>query len=429
MKIFFIIFINFFVYSFLFGEENLKYFVKKAIENNLELDAQRKNLESAKQDRNISRSEFLPNITISGNQTSTVSSNQTNQSGSSIADTNLDSENKTISLEQILFSGFKGLNTFKKSELETQKAKLELKNVEQKTILDTVIAYFDYIYKSKNEKFNISNVSLFERQFESDSARLQKGEITLTDLAQSESSLAAANANLIKAKTELLTSKSNFERVTREKTPVFENLNEKVIIDLPSTLQSSIESSNLNNLSLLISKLDYEIAVKDLNIERSRLSPTASIKVSKSENQEFSSTIDEKDEETVKATITWPIIKGGENISTIKKSSFEKERAKLLFQDTKNKMNLETSNLWSNYQSSKSVLKATKVQLKAAEIANEGITLEYDSGISRSTLEVIQSRSLLLEARISNAKAERDYIVSQFRLAKQIGALSFESIK
>ena len=429
MKIFFIILINFFVYSFLYGQDNIRYFVKKAIENNLELDAQRKNLESAKQDRNISRSEFLPNITISGNQTSTVSSNQTNQSGSSVADTNLDSENKTISLEQTLFSGFKGLNTFKKSELETQKAKLELKQVEQKTILDTVIAYYDYIYKSKNEKFNISNLSLFERQFESDSARLQKGEITLTDLAQSESSLAAANANLIKAKTELLTSKTNFERVTREKAPIFENLNEKVVIELPATLLSSIESSNLNNLNLLISKLDYEIAIKDLNIERSRLSPTASIKVSKSENQEFSSSIDEKDEETVKATITWPIIKGGENISSIKKSSFEKERAKLLFQDTKNKMNLETSNLWSNYQSSKSVLEATKVQLKAAEIANEGITLEYDSGISRSTLEVIQSRSLLLEARISNAKAERDYIVSQFRLVKHIGSLSYKSFK
>ena len=59
----------------------------------------------------------------------------------------------------------------------------------------------------KNEKFNLSNVNLFERQVESDNARLQKGEITLTDLAQSESSLAGANASLIKAKTELLTSK------------------------------------------------------------------------------------------------------------------------------------------------------------------------------------------------------------------------------
>ena len=251
----------------------------------------------------------------------------------------------------------------------------------------------------------------------------------MTDLAQSESSLAGANANLIKAKTELLSSSTNFERVTGEKTPKIENLNEKIIIDLPNSLNSSLELSNLNNISLLVSKLDYEIAIKELNIERARLSPSASIKVSKSESKDFSSTIDEKDDETVKATITWPIIKGGENISSIKKSSIKKERAKLLLQDAKNKISIETSNFWSKYQSSKSVLTARSSQLKAAEIANEGITLEYDSGNTRTTLEVIQSRSLLLDARIAFAKAERDFIVSQFELAKQVGTLSKQFIK
>ena len=84
-----------------------------------------------------------------------------------------------------------------------------------------------------------------------------------------------------------------------------------------------------------------------------------------------------------------------------------------------------TSNSWSKYQSSESVLRATKSQLKAAEIANEGITLEYDSGNTRTTFEVIQSRSLLLDARIaSNAKAERDFIISKFELAFQLGDLS-----
>ena len=95
----------------------------------------------------------------------------------------------------------------------------------------------------------------------------------------------------------------------------------------------------------------------------------------------------------------------------------------------KNKVATDTSNFWSKYQSSKSVLLATKLQLKAAEIANEGITLEYDSGNTRTTLEVIQSRSLLLDARIAFAKAERDFIVSQFELAKQTGSLSINSIK
>ena len=428
MKNIFSIITIFLLVSSALKAEDLKFYIKKAFENNLVLNAERKNLESAKQSKNISRSEFLPSITISGNQTSTTSTNKTDKNGSSLPDSSSNSENKKIAIEQKIFSGFKGFNTFKKTELETKKANLELRKVEQQTILDTAKAFYDLIYKFKNEKFNLSNVNLFERQVESDSARLQKGEITLTDLAQSESSLAGANADLIKAKTEFLSSKTNFERVTREKIPNFDNLKEMVVLELPKSLNSSLEISNENNTNFLISKLDYEISLRELNIERSRLSPSASIEVSKSENDDFSSTIDDKDDETVKATITWPLIKGGENISSIKKSSFDKQRAQLLLQDTKNKVSTETSNAWSKYQSSKSVLEATSAQLKAAEIANEGITLEYDSGSKRTTLEVIQSRSLLLEARIAFAKAERDFMVSQFELAEQTGTLSLKSI-
>ena len=420
--------LSFFLNFSVFAEAELKFFINKALENNLQLNAERKNLEAIKQNKNISRSEFLPSVTLSGDQTSTTSTNRTNQSGASLSDTNSDSENKTISVEQKLFSGFKGINTFKKSDLEIQVANLNLKETEQQTILNTAEAFFDLIYKTKNREFNNLNVSLFERQVEFDSVRLQKGEITLTDLAQSESSLAGAKANLIKAETELFSSKTNFERVTGEKIPALKASKRKVILNLPTSLANSIEITKQNNLDLLIAKLNYEIAEKNLNIEKARLSPSASIKVSKSENKDFSSSIDENENESVQATITWPIIKGGENISSIKKSSFDKERVKLILIDTKNKIYTETSNYWSIYQSSKSVLEATRAQLKAAEIANEGITSEYDSGNTRSTLEVIQSRSLLLDARIAFAKAERNFMVSQFELSKQIGILSQKTV-
>jgi len=240
--------------------------------------------------------------------------------------------------------------------------------------------------------------------------------------------LAGARANLIKAKTELLASKTNFERVTREKSPNTKSLNEKAFLILPNSIEESQQLAKINNVDLLISKLDYEIAIKELNIERARLSPSATLNYSKSENSDLSSTIDESDEETVKATITWPLIKGGENVSSIKKSSYEKDKYQLILQDTKNRINTEVSNAWSKYQSSKSVLEATRAQLKAAEIANEGITLEYDSGNTRTTLELIQSRSLLLDSRIAFAKSERDFIVSQFELANQLGSLSIKSI-
>ena len=428
MKFLLKIVLLFFIFNNAYAENDLKFYIESAFKNNLKLNAERKDKQSTKQNVNISISEFLPSISLSGDQSSSTSTNKTNQSGAKLGDSNLDTETKTISIDQKIFQGFKGYNSLKKSELELKQAEFKLKQVEQQTILDTISAYFDFIFKFKNENFNLSNVNLFERQVESDSARLQKGEITLTDLAQSESSLAGANANLIKAKTEFLASKTTFERVTREKAPTSIKINEKINIDLPKTLEEALDITKLNNTNLLIAKLDYEISNKELNIEKARLSPSASINYSKSENKDFSSTIDEIDKETVKATITWPIIKGGENISSIKKSSLKKQKSFLLSEDSENKAITETTNAWSKYQSLESVLLATEAQLKAAEIANEGITLEYDSGNSRTTLEVIQSRSLLLDARIAFAKAERDFMISKIELSYQLGTLSLDSI-
>jgi outer membrane protein len=412
----------------MFAENNLKFFIDKAFKNNLVLNAERKNKKFIKENINISRSEFLPSLSISNDQTSSQSTNRSNQVGTKLSDTNRDTETTTVSVDQKIFQGFKGYHSLKKSELEFKQADYKLKQTEQQTILDTVSAYFDFVFKNKNEKFNLLNVNLFKRQVESDSARLQKGEITLTDLAQSESSLAGANADLIKAKTELLASKTNFERITRESAPNMNDLDNQVNIILPQKLRDALEIAKLNNSDLLIAKLDYQISEKELNIEKARLSPSASINYSKSENKDFSSTIDKLDQESVKATITWPIIKGGENISSIKKSSFNKQRASLLAEDVESKVITNTANAWSKYQSSQSVLRATESQLRAAEIANEGITLEYDSGNTRTTLEVIQSTSLLLAARISFAKAELDLIVSKFELAFQLGTLSINSI-
>ena len=429
MKFILNVVILFFFCNTLSAETNLKFYLNSAFKNNLRLEAQRKNFKSIKQNINISRSEFLPSVSLSGNQKSSQLTNKTDQNGQNLSDSSLDTESKTISVDQKIFQGFKAYNSLKKSELEVKRAEFELKKAEQQTILDTVSAYFDFIFKIKNEEFNLSNVNLFERQVEFDSARLQKGEITLTDLAQSESSLAGANAKLIKAKTEFLASKTNLERISRKEAQKTINTAERLALTLPINLNEAIEIAKMNNAELSIAKLNYKIAEKEFNIEKARLSPSASINYSKSENRDFSSTIDEIDEESLKATITWPLIKGGENISSIKKSSLKKQQSLLLSEDAENLLTTDITNAWSNYQSSESVLKATESQLKAAEIANEGITLEYDSGNTRTTLEVIQSRSLLLEARIAFAKAQRDLMISKVKLAFQLGTLTFESIR
>ncbi len=426
----FLIFLLFiFKFNVLIAENNALFFVETALKNNPKIKAERENLKAIKQNEGISRSEFLPSLTISGSQTSTETSKVIDQSGSRSSDTKRNTETKKISVDQKIFQGFSGYNNFKKSRLEFEKAKNEYQQVEQDTILSSVSAFYDLILKYKSKNFNLANVDLFERQVESDRSRLQKGEISLTDLAQSESSLAGAQAALIKADTQYISAVAEFERINRVSAPPNLENNLDISFLMPENLDEALELANSKNPSLAIARINLAISEKELKVEKAKLSPSATLNYSKTENSDLSATVDEDEQETVKATISWPIIQGGKNFSSIKKFKHKREKNSLLLSDKENEVKSQTATSWSFYQSAESVLISTEAQLKAAEIANEGITLEYDSGNARTTLDVIQSRSLLLEARISHAEAKKDLIVSKLRLLSQVGGLNLKALK
>ena len=427
MKKYLIILLTIFNFNILLANNNLIFFVETALEKNPKINAERENLKAIKQNENISRSEFLPSLTISGSQSNTDTSKIIDQSGAKSGDTTRNTETRKISVDQKIFQGFQGYNNFQKSRLEFEKAKNEYKQVEQDIILDSVSAYFNLIFKNKSKEFNLANVDLFERQVESDRSRLQKGEVTLTDLAQSESSLAGAQAAFIKADSEHISAIAEFERINSISAPKDLNDNFNVSFRMPQSLKEALELSSSNNPSLEIARINLAISEKELKIEKARLSPSATLNYSKIENKDLSATVDEDEQETVKATVSWPIIQGGKNFSSIKKFKHKKEQNALLLKDKENEIKTQTATSWSFFQSSESVLASTEAQLKAAEIANEGITLEYDSGNTRTTLEVIQSRSLLLEARISNAEAKKNLIISKMRLLNHVGGLNLKA--
>ena len=131
---YFIIFYLFLNFQMLFAENNIIFFVESALKNNPKINAERENLKSVEQNINISRSEFLPRLTLSGSQTSTQTSNIIEQSGTRTGDTKRNTESKKISIDQKIFQGFQGYNNFKKSRLEFEKAKNEYKLIEQNTI-------------------------------------------------------------------------------------------------------------------------------------------------------------------------------------------------------------------------------------------------------------------------------------------------------
>ena len=409
--------------------EDLIKTLSDAFKNNSKLNAERASLNAAKQDINISRGEFLPSVTISGNISSQENTNRINQSGESLTNTNSTPETRSVLVEQKIFSGFSNYNNLKKSQLEFEYAKYELTKLEQDVILSAATAYYNLGYNFKNLEFNQLNVDLFERQVESDRSRLERGEISLTDFAQSESSLAGAQAKLITARNELISGKKNFQKIIGSKSPEEINLSFIPNLSTPTSLRTASAISDQINPRLNLAKIDLEIAKRELFAARGDLSPSASISYEKKKNYDLSTTVDEREQEEVKATVKWPLFKGGKNISSVKKAKFRVEEKKLLFEDISDQVSIDTANAWTNYNSSKGILDATTAQLKAAEIANEGITLEYDTGNERTTLEVIQSRTLLLEARTSYANAQKDFAIAQFSLLASIGDLFLENIR
>ena len=120
---------------------------------------------------------------------------------------------------------------------------------------------------------------------------------------------------------------------------------------------------------------------------------------------------------------------GGKNIAKYKKNQSLENRKRLILDSAVKQNQTNVASAWSNYQSNRSLLNSVQSQVKAAEIANEGITAEYNSGAGRTTLEVIQSNSLLLNAQISLADSERNYILSQFNLLKSLGLLNSDYLK
>ena len=402
----------------------------QAYNNNKELNAERENIKVSKEELKISRSEYLPSATITGSKSQENTNEITDRDGKDTIIEDVNPLTKSIKLEQTLIDFGRGAE-YDKSKIGIILAEAKLLKKEQEILYKAAEAFTDLILANENLNNNLNNFKLLERQVETDQVRLERGQITISDLSQSESSLAGAQAQYIQAENDVVTKKLNYENVIG-KISNNENLQKplEIILEIPKSLTEAIELSKKNNPNIKIAKFELEQSKKDLKIAKSDLAPTATLSLERSYTEDLSTTIDEKEKDTIKATLSWPFYSGGKKRATINKNQSLLDRKKLLLDNAIKTNETNVASAWSNLQSSKSLLSSVKSQVRAAEIANEGISAEYDRG-SRSTLDVIQSSTLLLNAKISLANSERNYVLSQYNFLKSVGLLnsSFLNIK
>ena len=397
----------------------------EAYKNNPVLNAERENINISQENLNISKSEFLPTITIIGTKSKEDTTRLKNQDRSDATISDVDPLTTSLLIEQTLFDGKARNSNLEKSEIGIDLAKAKILKVEQEILYKAVEAYTGLILANKKLRINRSNVNLLNRQVETDQARQERGQITLTDLAQSESSLAGAKAKFIEAKNDVISSRLIYENVIG---PIVNsdvlNENSKLSVNIPKSLGKANDISKKENPNLIIAKLEYLQSEKDIRIAEADMLPSATLSFEASHSEDLSATYDERNKKILKATVKWPFYTGGKNKAKIDKNRNIKYQKKLLLDNALKTNNTNVASAWSNFQSSKSLLNSVKVQVKAAETANEGITVEYESGLGRSTLDVIQSNTILLDSKISLANSERNFLLSQFKLLQSIGLLT-----
>ncbi|SVC03116.1 uncharacterized protein METZ01_LOCUS255970, partial [marine metagenome] len=249
---------------------NLSQALLEAYTNNAELNAERENINVSKKNLDISKSEFLPTITLKGSKSSEDTSKLTNQDGTGATVTDVNPETRSVKIEQKIFQGFGGVADYEKNKIGLVLADAKLLQTEQKILLKAVEAFSGLIFAKEKFSINKRNVNLSERQVETDRIRLDRGQVSVADLAQSESSLAGSQAKFIQAKNNVITAKLNYENIIG---PIQDSsdLNKDINLNLkiPLTLENAIQLSKINNPDLIIAKLEYEQSERDVQIAQS----------------------------------------------------------------------------------------------------------------------------------------------------------------
>ena len=347
------IFISLFLSSLLFTNAyavTLYQALNETYKNNTQLNAERENIKAAEEDINISQADYLPSVSLNGSKSFENTNEITTQAGADASVSDVNPLSSSIKLEQTLFDQGRDF-THQKNIVGLDLAKAKLVKKEQDILYSAIDAYTGLILAREKLNINRRNLNLLIRQVETDKVRLDRGQITITDLSQSESSLAGAQAQFTQSTSDLLISKLNYENIIGKiVNPSELKKSSNSIVGIPESLSKAISLSKENNPDIKIAELELIQSEKDIEISEADLKPTATLSLERSYTYDLSSTYDEREKDVLKATVSWPFYSGGKKRSKINKNSNLTYRKRLLLEDAIKTNETNVSSAWSSLE-------------------------------------------------------------------------------
>jgi outer membrane protein len=331
-------------------------------------------------------------------------------------------------MTQTLFNGFQTANKTRQAEAQVLAARETLRVTEQTVLLSAVTAYMNLLRDGAVLDLQRRNVEVLQEQLRQTRDRFNVGEVTRTDVAQSESRLAAGRSQVLSVEANYKASGATYRQVIGND-PGKLTAGTPVDRFSPHTLPEAVGFASSTHPAVSTAQHNVDVAQMQVKVAEGALYPTVSVQGNFQKNYMAQGSLNtiESYNATVLGQLSVPIYQGGGEYSAIRQAKETLGQKRLDFDTARDQVRQTVVQSWGQLEAAKANIDATTSQVQAAEIALNGVREEARVG-QRTTLDVLNAQQELVNARVALVTAQRDRVVASYTLLAAVGRLTPEAI-
>jgi outer membrane protein len=400
----------------------------RAYQNNPQLNAQRAQVRFTDENVPQALSGYRPRVAVTASAGTQYTDTLSTAGGDAnhLVKTGIHGVNAPRSIgttiSQTVFNGFQTANRTRVAESQVSGAREGLRVLEQSVLLSAATIYMDYLRDAAIVEVQKSNVRVLEQTLKQTNDRFNVGEVTRTDVAQSEAQLAAGRTQLLTAESNLVTTRANFRRIIGNEPDALAP-GSPVDRFLPRSLPGAVDLSLTENPSVTAAMFGIDVGYLQVKVNEGALLPTVTLQGSVQQSYEQTLTFYRQFGASAVAQLNVPIYQGGAEYSLIRQSKENLAQQRLNLEQVRDQTRSNVVTAWGQLVAGKAQVQSAQSQVSASEIALNGVREEAKAG-QRTTLDVLNAQQALVNARVALVTAQHDRVVASYGVLNAVGRLA-----
>jgi outer membrane protein len=400
----------------------------RAYQNNPQLNAQRAQVRFTDENVPQALSGYRPRVAVTASAGTQYTDTLSTSGGTAtnLVKTGIHGVNAPRSIgatvSQTLFNGFQTANRTRAAESQVSGAREGLRVLEQSVLLAAATIYMDYLRDSAIVEVQRSNVRVLEQTLKQTRDRFSVGEVTRTDVAQSEAQLAAGRTQLLTAESNLVTTKANFRRIIGNEPDALAP-GSPVDRFLPGSLSGAVDLGLTENPNVTAAMFGIDVGYLQVKVNEGALLPTVTLQGSVQQSYEQTLVFQRQFGASAVAQLNVPIYQGGAEYSLIRQSKENLAQQRLNLEQVRDQTRANVVTAWGQLLAGKAQVASAQAQVSASEIALNGVREEAKAG-QRTTLDVLNAQQALVNARVALVTAQHDRVVASYAVLNAVGRLA-----